>query len=233
MRKRKKIQNSLFGAGKITNGQDNYEIPGTQEYGENNKLRTLHIRRGLLHINRHSHCARHRWMSALRIASLCNVQFSFQLQNQNRRCHCTSDCSSSSWSLKSGSFSFTQKKMPHDVKTNPCRQDFRWVGGISHINSSQQSTFHWNTVEITSHGRTFYGTGLTATAAENNVRAKADLFTKIGMTHKDGTEKGEYAELLCGHAPVPGMLYKYGCSVGRSTDWLIESILSELIDWIE
>lgn len=95
--------------------------------------------------------------------------------------------------------------MPSLTDTYPSRDAFRWVGGMSHINSSQRSVFHWNTVEYRAYERTFYGTGLTVSAAENSAKVKAEVYIKQRAVHKDSLD---FVELLCGHAPGPGNLYR-------------------------
>lgn len=75
----------------------------------------------------------------------------------------------------------------------------RWLGGISHINSSLKETYHYHVVEIRAKNLTFYGTGVTIEAAQT----QAELKKKMAL----GDPTGLYASFLAGKAPSPGEVY--------------------------
>ncbi|OQV21783.1 hypothetical protein BV898_04359 [Hypsibius exemplaris] len=90
----------------------------------------------------------------------------------------------------------------------PTNGSYRWLGGLSHVNSSQKDNYHSNVVELAAQGRIFYGTGLTVAAAEDQAREKATLFARITNAHRADPRQGEFVELLCGRAPVPDRIYR-------------------------
>lgn len=91
---------------------------------------------------------------------------------------------------------------------HPSHGAFRWMGGVSHVNSSQKCIFHWNTVELTAREGIFYGSGLTAVTAEEQATAKLDLYRRIRSMSKEDRGGAESAEFVCGRASWPGRPYK-------------------------